>query len=111
MSWSGAEVGVCDTAAAETGRCPRRIPSALAAYRTMSQRAFHVPACIRSHGRLAAIGPADVRRSPHAWSGRGTWSVPSALDARPRLRPWVRSILPGKERSCLDQASARKAVR
>lgn len=111
MSWSGAEVGVCDTAAADTGRCPRRIPSALPAYRTMSQRAFHAPACIRSHGRLAAIGPADVRRSPHAWSGRGTWSVPSALDARPCFASLGTFHLPGKERSCLDQASARKAAR
>jgi hypothetical protein len=59
----------------------RRMPSALPACRTVSQRAFHAPVCIPSHGRLAAIGPADVRRSPRAWSGYGTWSVPSAVDA------------------------------
>ena len=60
MSWSGAEAGVCGTATAGTGRCPadapRRMPSALAACRTMSQRAFHAPVCVRSHGRRAAIG-------------------------------------------------------
>jgi hypothetical protein len=80
MSWSGAEAGFVTrprpTPGAARGEYHQRLP----AYRTMSQRAFHAPACIRSHGRLAAIGPADVRRSPRTWSGWGTWSVPSALD-------------------------------
>jgi hypothetical protein len=79
------------------------------AYRIMSQRAFYALACIRSHGRLAAIGAADVRRSPRAWSGCGTWSVllPS-MPGHACVLGYV--LLPGKERSCLDQASARKAA-